>query len=274
MEQEDTYNWKKIIGGYALIALVGSLVIIVGAMAYSTVRTNQEIHEVYPTIEKNPIRQLKTVSPRVNTSNLAPTRWAIIKKSGAKTYSSAGKFLQRINLGTIVHVCEIRTNAKGDLALCKLDLGSSKNRVYIRTRDIEMQSGAFSQITETEKTLRIKKVRILSEIDKKRLQDLMKSPCYAEYQRASETYKAFYVKGKQMTARRNAARGAEKIKYSDELQRMKNEGAALIRDLNSAKKKMTTWQHTYGGAGNPAIARLRKDLVLAEQQIRDIEQGL
>ncbi|MCK5849410.1 MAG: hypothetical protein KAH23_00740 [Kiritimatiellae bacterium] len=274
MDQDYIHNWKKIIGGYALIALVGSLAIIVGFMAFNTVRTDQKIQEVYQTIEKHPIRQTRTVSRPINTQEVSASRWAIVKKADTKTYSSTGKFLQRINLGTIVYIYEIKTNSDGDLALCALNPDSSKDRAYIRTRDLEIQSGTISQITETEKTLRIQRVHILSEIDKKRLQSLMKSPCYAEYQRASDTYKAFYVRGKQMTAKRNAARGAEKMEYSDELQRMKNEGAALMRDLNGAKKKMTTWQHTSNIAGNPAIALLRKDLIQVEQQIRDIEQGL
>lgn len=275
---EEDYNWGAIIGGYALIGLVGSLAIVVGAVAFSTVRLEQTLVKTFgrmdppPTLPPGSRRTQRRPSP----ASGEPTRWAIIKSPRTKTYSRTGKFLKRETHGTIVGICKIKENVDGDLALCRISNGGKKRDVYIRTRDLAIQSGPLDHAGEGEKSLRVRKIQIEASIEQRQGELMKVSPYYQEYRAALDAYLAYGEQVTTLRAQLKTSNGPTRTEISDELRLLKNEGVPLKIAHDQAKSRLLKWRdrQSSGLSSDPTVRRLRGELAQVEQQIRRIEQGL
>jgi len=274
---DQEYNWGGILAGYILIGVVGSLAIVVGAVVCSTVRLEKKLVETFGRIDPPPTLppHARRIPPGKKPA-LEPTRWAIVKTPRTKCYSKTGKYVKRVTHGTVVGICRIKENTDGDLALCRISNGAMKEDVYMRTRDLSIQSGPLTQASEAEKTLRIRKVQIEASIDERLARQLKQSPYYQEYRDAYDAYVAYGAEVTTLRARLKTSRGAEHMEISDQLRQLKNDGVPLKIAHDQAKKRLMRWRdrQAAGLSSDPTTRRLQSELAQVEEQIRRIEQGL
>lgn len=273
---EEGYDWRGIIGGYILIGIVGSLAIVVGAVAFNAAMLEHALVKTFGRLDPPPTIPTGARPKRAKPTAMTPTRWAIIKTPRAKTYGRTGKFLMRVQHGTIVGICRIKENIDGDLALCRMTEGGKQRDVYIRTHDLAIQSGPPDHASEAEKTLRVRKVELEADIELRRSEQLKRSPYYQEYKEALDAYLEFGERVTALRAQRDAARGADHMAVSDELRKLKNDGAHLKIAHDQSKAKLVRWrdQQKSGLSSDPTVRRLQGELAQVNEQIRRIEQGL
>lgn len=119
-----------------------------------------------------------------------------------------------------------------------------------------------------------------------RLADLKKlaassnpNPYYAAYAEAKQKYGDFNQRVKTLTVRRDAASGADRMRYMDTLREMIPEGKRLERAFDAAQTKYNQWKTDHPGvvapdatAGDPQVQELRKQLATLEPQVKEIVQ--
>jgi len=119
-----------------------------------------------------------------------------------------------------------------------------------------------------------------------RLADLKKlavsnnpNPYYAAYAEAKQKYGDFNQRVKTLTAKRDAASGADRMQYMDALREMIPEGKRLERAFDAAQTKYSQWKTDHPGvvapdatAGDTQVQELRKRLAALEPQVKEIVQ--
>jgi hypothetical protein len=104
------------------------------------------------------------------------------------------------------------------------------------------------------------------------------NPYAAAYADAVQKYNDFGAREKQLTAQRDAASGADRMRYLDQLRGMIPEGQRLLRAVEEAKGRYNKWKTAnpeaapVDTAGDAQVQELRKQLAALEPQVKEIVQ--
>ena len=102
------------------------------------------------------------------------------------------------------------------------------------------------------------------------------NPFAPAYRDAAQRYNAFGDREKRLTVQRDQARGADRMRISDELRAMIPEGARLQRDLDASKAKYQNWKSTHAAIANvdpasdPQVKELKQRLAALDPRIKEI----
>ena len=121
-----------------------------------------------------------------------------------------------------------------------------------------------------------RKVQIEADIEERRSEELKRSPYYQEYKAALDAYLAFGERVTSLRQQRDAAQGADHMTYSDELRKLKNDGAHLKIAHDQARARLVRWRdrQSSGLSSDPVVRRLQGELAQIDSQLRSIDQGL
>ncbi len=220
--------------------------------------------------------QQQTMHSRPPVAVPANAQWAVVNAPQARTYTRDGKFAGRIDAGTLVDVVDVTASDVGDLAVCALRSGSLRGKEYvIRADELEIRPGSVAAAPEQERQLCAVRARLTAALVERRSQleamQESRNPHARDYTKAKDEYIAFWKDVKRLTALRDTSEGAKRVRYGDELRRMKDEEIALGTRYRTAKAKHEAWKAEHG-----ADVDLSSDSVAQriQTQMADVDEQL
>ncbi len=202
------------------------------------------------------------------------TQWGVVNSPVCRAYSRNGKFLRRLDPGTIVDVAQVAKTDKGRFAVCDVYYdGRRVPGIAIRTTELAMHKGALSSVGKTRRKLFVRQATLEARIEdvKKKLKSGLRkdNPFYKEYSAARDTFGKYSDKVRGLRKRFETSTGAERDKLSDELRALKPPGIRMQREYQAAKKKYDTWnsQNPLDTTRNPELLRLEAELALLKRTV-------
>lgn len=192
-------------------------------------------------------------------------KWGVITKFNTKAYNTSGNFLRILEPGTLAKISETKDFRGEEVAVCEI---SYKDRwipdILIRTQDLDIRTGPLSRIGADEKNLHVRRARLTSEITRRKnrltAEQKKRNPYSKEYSSVRKAYKEYWTKVRDLQKKRDSAAGADHMRYSDELRKMKGRDIELAQELKAAKKKFSDWKNQHTPAEDPEIAQLKTAL--------------
>jgi len=213
----------------------------------------------------------------VRAAQSAETRsWGVVSREGAKAYTTNGKFLGKLQAGTILSILSVRKTKTGRVAVCTLQVSGDKDKLLVRTSELEMRRGLLEKAGEKEKDLTIKAAKLQAAIGRARSGPeetvAANNPHAGAYAEVKKKHAAFWKKVSALEARHEAADGEERMRYFDELRRLKGEDIRIGTELESVKKKYDAWnrQHRPARVDTPEIRALESELQDVRYKLREI----
>jgi len=186
-------------------------------------------------------------------------QWAVVKCARVPVYSEAGKFLHRIDPGTLVDVSEIRQAKTGELAVCRTV--NQANRVLIFTRELDLQPGALQEAEREEVQLLVDRAKAAARIQTLREEASRgvrrDNPYAAQYETAQQRYQDFWNRARELQEGRDNSSGAARMKVIDELRRMKGEDVRVGKAYETAKRNYEEWNAQHPQSTPPSTPEIR-----------------
>jgi hypothetical protein len=202
------------------------------------------------------------------------TQWGVVNSPVCRAYSRNGKFLRRLEPGTVVDVARIAKTDKGSFAVCDVYYeGRRVPGVAVRTTELAMHRGALSSVGKTRRKLLARQATLearIEDVEKKLKTGLRKdNPYCKQYSAARDTFGKYSDKVRTLRSRFETSTGAERDKLSDELRALKPPGIRMQREYQAAKKTYDTWnsQNPLDTARNPELLRLEAELALLKRTV-------
>ena len=200
----------------------------------------------------------------------------MVRNSTVKAYNDSGKFLRRLAAGTLVELSEVRPHGDGDLAVCSVDQGGRMVAgVLVRLRDIETRPGPLDAASDTEKELRSRRAMLADRLREASSRETAAAvdppnPHADAYRSAKATYEEFWREVTALQRKRDAAQGAEHVRYSDMLRQMKGDDIRIGKAYEAAKERYDAWQprpRAGRAEPDPATARMRAELAAIDERL-------
>lgn len=214
-------------------------------------RTREWIAELLTAPEVPLVPPASASPPKPVTRRNSYLKWGVVVAPDTGTYSLSGKYLGRLDPGTLVEITSIKETKAGQVAVCKAPSNGDARAqsVLIRTKNMDICDGALADADENEKRLRVREAQLVHLIATKRNEYVVNldenNPYTAEYTTVKKEYLAFWRKVKDLTAKRDSATGDRHVYYSDQLRMMKGEDVRLGSAFESIKKKYEEWNITH-----------------------------
>lgn len=201
-------------------------------------------------------------------------QWGVVNSPGSRAYSRKGKFLRRLDPGTVVDVAQVVPTDKGRFAVC--DVFYENRRIpgiAIKTSELALYEGALSSVSKTRLKLLTRQATLEARIEdvKKKLKTGLRkdNPHVAPYAAARDAFGAYSDKVRVLRRRFETATGPEREKLSDELRALKPPGIRMQREYEATRKQYETWnaQHPIDTARNPELLRLEAELALLRRTV-------
>ncbi len=212
--------------------------------------------------ETEPVRHVPAGSP--DTHGFGTGRFAVAAGASIRVYNEDGKHCGDLRAGALVTVLKTSEGNKssgGDIAVCRQEgAGASDPPLLVRTRDLIIRDGNLAQIPRNVRDLLAAHGRASSQFKRARQAAAQRNPHAAAYMTATAAHKAFVSDVKRLTAARDQAVGAERIRYSDELHVMKNRAGELQSAYETARRKYETWKGANQNAADsdPQLTALQR----------------
>ena len=207
--------------------------------------------------------------------------WGIVVSStNVPVVSPSGEFLQMLPPGSTVDVVAVSTNTN-DMITCRINIAGETTNVLLPASVVTVRQGRASVATEEQKFLITKIASLTAEINelKKQLegaQDVRHlNPYTAEYESAKKSYEEFWKKVKELTAKRDSAIAGERMRYAEQLQRMRGQDVIVAQKYKTAKEKYDQWNalHDKVTPAKRRLEQLEKQLAQYQERLNDIESG-
>jgi len=262
---------------YAVLAVVWSALTYGGVLAYgkfgpAVSPVLESLPEKAAAITTKPVAPRATPRPRVTpTPTPAPSQprpapaghWGVVKAEQGKVYSTKGKLISRLPLGTPVSISRIVLGKSGELAVCKTVGHSDMPDTFVmKTADLLLRAGTYATASSREKELVQQRVELEGSLARRQRQTadtaMRRNPYYGDYQRVQADYKAFWDKVKKLQARRDNTTGAKHMEHADQLRMLKGQDIELARELKALKNKFDDWNESHPAApvDDPQVAAL------------------
>ena len=138
--------------------------------------------------------------------------------------------------------------------------------MVVRTQDLDLHRGDPARLPPELRDLLVRHARLESAVRARKVAAASGSPHFEAYRDARKAYKAFIARSRELTARRDTATGAERIRYGDQLHRMKGEGAELARTYENTKRAYEAWKAEQGDA-DPELISLQNELETVRSEL-------
>ncbi len=203
-----------------------------------------------PPVSQPPPEPLESTPPPVVPDG---AQWAVVTAPEARTYTREGKFIGRIEAGTLVDLGEVTASSAGDLALCVVRNGTQQGQSFnIRAEDLDIRPGSVSATSEEERNLRVSRARLAAALAERQSQlramQESRNPHLRAYTKVKEEYVAFVKEAKGLAELHESSQGATRVKHADRLRRMKEDEVELAARYKEAKARYDEWQTEHGTA--------------------------
>ena len=210
--------------------------------------------------------------------------WGVLKQA-AQAYTLEGSPRVELPGGTVVEKMSERRTKSGDLMLiCRIrDSRRWQEGFVFHSADVVLFQGPFAfapkrasdQIIDyfTKLDLREKRMAAI------RQEHLRKNPYLEEYQSAARAYKEFQESAKALTARRDAAVGAERSNLIRELETMKSQQPRLRAAFEKAEIPYKQWKKQHGDGTDeinvdPDVLKLDEEIKALYEDVAEMVPGL
>ena len=210
--------------------------------------------------------------------------WGILMRA-AQAYTLEGTPRVQLPGGTVVEKMSERRAKSGDMMLiCRIrDNRRWQEGFVFHSADVVQFQGPFAfapkkasdQIIDyfTKVDLREKRMAAIRE------EHLRKNPYLEAYQSAARAYKEFQESAKELTARRDAAVGAERSRLIRELEAMKSRQPRLHAELEKAEIPYKQWKKQHGDGtdeinADPVVQKLDGEIKALYEEVADMVPGL
>ena len=210
--------------------------------------------------------------------------WGVLKQA-AQAYTLDGTPRVELPGGTVVEKMSERRTKSGDLMLiCRIrDNRRWQEGFVFHSADVVLFQGPFAfapkkasdQIIDyfTKVDLREKRMAAIRE------EHLRKNPYLEAYQSAARAYKEFQESAKELTARRDAAVGAERSHLIRELEAMKAQQPRLRAAFEKAEIPYKEWKKQHGDGTDeinvdPVVQKLDEEIKVLFEEVTDMVPGL
>lgn len=179
-----------------------------------------------------------------------PPGWAVVLKPDAPSYTSKGKFRERIPAGTLLDISRIADTATGEFALCELHAGNGVvPNVLMRTEHLDLRPGTRDAAHPRDIQMRVRRGRLRNRIDElqRQLQHLgrEKNPHAARFKEMLAQRRELRQRATALTRQRDDSVGAERMEAAEALRAMKQESALLNERLSEVNRQYEAWQGAY-----------------------------
>ena len=214
-------------------------------------------------------------SDTVPAPQAAPKKLAVVRGTNTRAYDLSGRFLRVIPAGTVVEIETFRNSNVGAMAVCRSTAADSSSQQFlILTGNLDLVTAQNGGAAEREKELRV--LRACLEAELAALKDINSAnPHAGEYAAAKKAYDDFWNAVRELQAKRDAAVGEKRMRYSDELYKLKGRSVEVGQRYEAARKKYEEWQRTTAGdkADDPRVVHLRARLAEVESELSALVSG-
>lgn len=230
--------------------------------------------------ETVPSSHLRQPDTGVAHKQSTPMWGIVVSSTNVPVISSSGEFLQLLPPGSTVDVISSSATTNGMLT-CKVNIAGETTNILLPASAVYTRQGSVSAVTEEQKFLVTKIATLTAQIDelKKQLdgaQDVRHlNPYTAEYASAKKSYEEFWKKVKDLTAKRDSSIAGERMRYAEQLQRMKGQDIIIAQKYKNAKEKYEQWNATHDKITpvKRKLEQLEKQLEQCQERLNDIESN-
>jgi len=200
----------------------------------------------------------------------------------ASYYALSGENRGQLPGGSIIDIEDSRSTDKGvDMSMGRVERDNSMAGPYLVANVNLVRFNVSRSDVPADSIATLKQYYGLKGKLDQRIADLKKqavgaNPYAAAYGEAAQKYNDFGTREKQLTARRDAASGAERMHLVDQLREMIPEGQRLLRAVEDTKAKYNKWKAANPNAamidiaGDGQAEELRKQIAALEPQVKEI----
>ncbi|MDA0577432.1 MAG: hypothetical protein O3B24_04970, partial [Verrucomicrobia bacterium] len=181
---------------------------------------------------------------------------------------TTGKFLRNITAGAEVAITGVRDSTAGRMAECRVGtLASADDLVLIRSADLNVYPGALDTVSP----IQISRYRLYAKLQGE-LQTVTKektsterrdNPHWNAYQSTKANYDTYWQRVKELTENRDKASDDERMKWGDELRRLKGEDIRIGKAYEAARDQYKAWNAAHPtpvASSSPRAVALQKSL--------------
>lgn len=209
----------------------------------------------------------------------APSGWAIVKTSDAKSYTRQGKFADYVKRGTLLEISRITNSASGEIVLGTIHAIDQKvPNVVMMAADLDLRKGSFANVCQSTRDCFMERCILIKELDdlKARLshESDRQNPNFSAYSNARQNLRTFGEKANAIKARFRAATGEERDALSNTLREMKSEGVKLEEVFAAARHKYLAWKAEMAPKieNTSELSTLQQKLAAVEAKLRAMKQ--
>ena len=203
--------------------------------------------------------------------------------TSASYYSLSGENRGRLPGGAIMDIQDTRSSSKGDMSEGRVERDNTMVGPYlVAVSDLVRFNVPRSEVPAETITLLKQYYGLKGKLDQ-RIIDLKKqaviaNPCAAAYGEAVQKYNAFGEREKLLTAKRDAATGADRMRLMDQLRELIPESQRLLRAVESTKADYNKWKAANPGVSMPdpaadaQVQDLQKQIAALEPQVKQVIQ--
>ena len=203
--------------------------------------------------------------------------------TGVPYYTLSGENRGKLPGGMIMDIEDTRSTSKGDMSVGRVERDGTMAGPYLIANANLVIFQVSRGTVPPDTIIRLKQYYDLKGKLDQRVSDLKKqtasaNPYTAAYGEAIQKYNDFGVREKQLTEKRDAAKGEERMRVMDQLRGMIPESKRLERAVEDAKTKYNKWKAanpettTVATGADPQVLELQKKLSALEPQIKAIVQ--
>ena len=187
---------------------------------------------------------------RIPPSGTDVTHWGVTLLNAPVFEKDGKRRAETLPGGTLVEQTAATSSSKGEMALCRFWRGSGwAGPFLVATADLVRFPGGRDEVDadELEVLLRYAELNARAEERRKELtrRGVDANPHTAPLRRLKEEYDAAGAEAGRLTKKRDAARGAERIRLGDELRRVKEQEPRMRRELESLTRQYEAWKSSH-----------------------------
>ena len=225
-------------------------------------QTNKRINEQTnsqgePEVIVENVRGYTPSTERIRPSGSDVTYWGVTIVD-ASFYDRDGKLRDtKILGGTLIEQTGAKSSSKGEMAICRIwRNGNWAGSYLISTADLIRFDGGREEVDADDVDRLCKYYGYSASVERRKEELTQKAaaanPHFAELKRKATAYNEHKKRAEELTAKRDAAKGAERNKIIAELTQLKNAEAREAAEVQSLTRKYEDWKKAHPSIVNPA----------------------
>ena len=194
---------------------------------------------------------------RIRASGSDVTYWGVTIVD-TPFYDRDGKLRDtKILGGTLIEQTGAKSSSKGEMAICRIWRdGNWAGSYLISTADLIRFDGGREEVDADDVDLLCKYYTYSAAVERRKEELTRKAasanPHFAELKRKATAYNEHKKRAEELTAKRDAAKGAERNRIIAELTQLKNAEARESAEVQSLTTKYEAWKKAHPSMVNPA----------------------